>query len=266
MLIGRRGQLFNWNPFYRIGGGGNYNAIILAPPGSGKTFLTLVIVQSLISQDVAMFIIDIGDSYKNLCQAIDGEHIIFDSSNKMSLNPFADMCSSGTKYMKAKELLNEGKSHADIMAVTGVSSEELEAIELGRSGIGSEDSTEDAIELLEVDTGTNSEKYFITKVSLIYAKMLLTSMTQSSGVARLEELIERAILEGIGKYGEDLDITKLSIVLDNLKDRRGNPVQGASEIADSLFPYTEQGSNGRFFKRGKTASFRKKITVLSLNN
>jgi conjugal transfer ATP-binding protein TraC len=36
--MGRRGQLFNFNPFYRIGGGGNYNVVVIAPPGSGKTF------------------------------------------------------------------------------------------------------------------------------------------------------------------------------------------------------------------------------------
>jgi len=234
LFIGKCGQLFNFNPFYRIGGGGNYNIIILAPPGSGKTFLTLELVQSLIAQDVAMFIIDIGDSYKNLCQAIDGEHIVFDSRNRMSLNPFANMCSSGAKYMKARELLNEGKSHEEITLITGVSFEELEAIELGKSD------------------------------SLIYARMLVVSMTQSSGVSRLEELVERAILEGIGLHGEKLDITKLAEVFDNLKDRCGLPVQGASEIADSLFPYTEQGSNGRFFKQGETASFRKKITVFEL--
>jgi conjugal transfer ATP-binding protein TraC len=265
MFIGRRGQLFNWNPFYRIGGGGNYNVIILAPPGSGKTFLTLEMVQSLIAQDVAMFIIDIGDSYKNLCQAIDGEHIVFDSRNKMSLNPFANMCSSGAKYMKAKELLDEGKTPEEVILITGVSLEELEAIELGKSGFGGESSAEDAIELLEVESQHNpSKKYFVTKDSLIYARMLVTSMTQSSGISRLEELVERSILEGIALHGEDLDITKLSEVLDNLKDRRGNSVQGASEIADSLFPYTESGSNGRFFKQGKTATFKKKITVFEL--
>jgi len=40
LLIGRRGQLFNFNPFYRIGGGGNYNVCMMAPSGSGKSFFT----------------------------------------------------------------------------------------------------------------------------------------------------------------------------------------------------------------------------------
>ena len=264
LFVGRRGQLFNWNPFHRIGGGGNYNVTIIAPSGSGKTFLTLEMVQSLISQDVAMFIIDIGDSYQNLCKLIDGEHIVFDSTNKMSLNPFANMCNSGTKYVKAKELINSGIDEENIKKITGITSEELEAIKLGSIGIGGEAKSEDAIELLEVKSKDVGSSHFITKDSLIYARMLVTSMTQNSGVSRLEELIERAILEGVSQYGDDLDITKLALVIDNLQDRRGNPVQGASEIADSLFPYTEQGSSGRFFKRGKTATFKKKITVFEL--
>jgi type-IV secretion system protein TraC len=265
LLMGRRGQLMNWNPFYRIGGG-NYNGVILAPSGEGKTVLALEMVQSLISQDVATFIIDIGDSYKNLCQVLGGEHIVFNSTNQMSLNPFANMCSSGAKYMKAKELLNEGKSKEAIVEITGVSLEELTAIEKGKSGAVSDVDKDDAIELLEVKSvGANKpSKYFITKDSLIYARMLLTTMAAESGVARLESLIERAILEGVALHGDLLDITKLTNILDNLKDRRGNLVKGATEIADSLFTYTERGGTGRFFKQGTSPTFKKKVTVFEL--
>lgn len=45
LFIGRRGQIFNWDPFYRIGGGGNYNFVVMAPPGSGKTFTLLEVAQ-----------------------------------------------------------------------------------------------------------------------------------------------------------------------------------------------------------------------------
>ena len=38
LLMGRRGQVFNWNPFFRVGGGGNFNICMMAPPGSGKSF------------------------------------------------------------------------------------------------------------------------------------------------------------------------------------------------------------------------------------
>lgn len=265
LFMGRRGQLFNWNPFYRIGGGGNYNAVVLAPSGSGKSFLGIELVQSLIAQDVAMFIVDIGASYKSLCQVNDGEYIVFDSRNQMSLNPFANMCSSGAKYMRAKELLEEKKSIKEIIEITGITAEELQALELGKSGKLTDDEIDEAIEILEIPAkGEKNRKYYLTKDSLIYAKKILTSMAKKSEVPRLEALIERAILEAVSQYGEKLDITKVAEVLDSLKDRRGNSISGAPEAADSLFSYTESGSSGRFFKSGKVASFKQKLTVFEL--
>ncbi|WP_342269523.1 DUF5934 domain-containing protein [Rickettsia endosymbiont of Orchestes rusci] len=38
LLLGRKGEMFNWNPFYRVGGAGNYNVCVMAPSGSGKSF------------------------------------------------------------------------------------------------------------------------------------------------------------------------------------------------------------------------------------
>ena len=61
----------------------------------------------------------------------------------MSLNPFADMCSSGAKYMKVRELLSEGKPRTDIVKITGITLEELDAIELGKSGIVSDNNADD---------------------------------------------------------------------------------------------------------------------------
>ncbi|PCJ28960.1 MAG: conjugal transfer protein TraC, partial [Rickettsiales bacterium] len=63
LLMGRRGQLFCWNPFERVGGGGNYNCTIVAPSGAGKSFNLAETATSMIAQDVAMFIMDIGGSY-----------------------------------------------------------------------------------------------------------------------------------------------------------------------------------------------------------
>ena len=40
MLMGRRGQLFLFDPCHRVGGGGNYNVIIMTSPGSDKSFLS----------------------------------------------------------------------------------------------------------------------------------------------------------------------------------------------------------------------------------
>jgi conjugal transfer ATP-binding protein TraC len=91
------------------------------------------------------------------------------------------------------------------------------------------------------------QKHFVTKDSIIYAKSMVSAMCGVSGDGRAEALIERAIMSGISEYGSELDITKMTTVLDNLKNRKGEAVEGASSMADSLYPYTEDGIHGRFW-------------------
>lgn len=291
LLIGRRGQLFNFNPFYRIGGGGNYNICMMAPSGSGKSFFLQEIVQSMLAQDVAVFVMDIGASYKNICKLLGGEMVRFNKDNDMSLNPFATLFSSGAVYAKAIEMLNKGILREEITQVTGLSDEKIKALEIGQKG-GSKDAMElDGIEILEVfakpandvisettkDKQENSKKreqeqrkkeekkHFVTKDSVVYAKSMVAAMCGVSGGGREEAIIERAILEGIATHGSKLDITKMAKVLDSLKDNRGNPIEGAASMADSLYSYTEGGIHGRFFKASdKTATFKEMLTVFEL--
>lgn len=264
LLIGRRGQLFNFNPFYRIGGGGNYNVAMMAPPGSGKSFLLQEIAQSMVAADVSVFVMDIGGSYKNLCQAMEGEMVRFNRSSSISLNPFASLSNSGAVYYKASELLKYGKSLSEIIQITGLSEEKIKALQVGNSGAGIDAKAESGIEIIEIKSSTGSRSHFVTKDSIIYAKSMVAAMCGVCGDGRGEALIERAIIEGIEKEGNQLDITKLSDVLDNLKDKRGNAIEGSSALADHLYPYTEEGIHGRFFAAGEEASFKKSLTVFEL--
>ena len=265
LLIGRRGQLFNFNPFYRVGGGGNYNLIMMAPSGAGKSFLLEELVQSQLAQNVAVFVMDIGGSYKNITHAFGGEMVRFNKDNKISLNPFSSLSNSGTLYVKALELIASGMKTSNILEITGLSEEKIEALRLGRTKTSNETKELDAIEILEIEAKKISKrKYFVTKDSIIYAKSMVTAMCDLSGDGRSEALIERAIIEGVSEYGQELDITKLSKILDNLKTQKGEPVAGASSMADSLYPYTEGGIHARFFASGEEASFKEILTVFEL--
>lgn len=266
LLIGRRGQLFTFNPFYRVGGGGNYNICMMAPSGAGKSFLLLELVQSMLTQDVAVFVMDIGGSYKNIAHLLgsQSELIRFNNSSKISLNPFATLSNSGTIYVKALEMLTSGISIAEISEVTGLSEEKIEALKFGKTNAPSESKEIDAIEILEIPAKEGKQKHFVTKDSVIYAKSMVAAMCGVSGDGRSEALIERAIMIGISEYGRHLDITKLALVLDNLKNRKDEPVEGASSMADSLYPYTSDGIHGRFFSAGSEASFKEMLTVFEL--
>jgi ABC-type iron transport system FetAB ATPase subunit len=49
LLLGRRGKLFNWNPFVRINAG-NYNVSVMAPSGSGKSVFLQELASSMLAQ------------------------------------------------------------------------------------------------------------------------------------------------------------------------------------------------------------------------
>ena len=266
LLMGRRGQLFNFNPFYRVGGGGNYNICMMAPSGAGKSFLLLELVQSMLAQDVAVFVMDIGGSYKNIAHLLSGrsEMVSFNKDNKISLNPFSALSNSGAVYVKALEMLGLARTIKEISEVTGLTEEKIEALKIGKSNAPGKIKETDAIEILEIAIKGSKKKHFVTKDSVVYAKSMIAAMCGKSGDGRSEALIERAIMLGISEYGNKLDITKLALVLDNLKSRKGHEVAGASAMADSLYPYTEDGIHGRFFKQGKEASFKEILTVFEL--
>jgi type-IV secretion system protein TraC len=88
LLHARRGQLFNWNPFYRIASG-NYNVCVFGPSGGGKSVFLQEMALSLISQNTQVFVLDIGQSFANICQLVDGEIIQFGRKCEIGLNPFA---------------------------------------------------------------------------------------------------------------------------------------------------------------------------------
>jgi type IV secretory pathway VirB4 component len=219
----------------------------------------------MIAQGVAVFVMDIGASYKNICELLGGEMLRFDRGSKLSLNPFAGLSSSGAVYTKALSLLAQGVDFKKVADITGLPEEKIEALAVGKSAASNLEKEKEGIEVLEIkDKKISGKTHFVTKDSMIYAKAMVASMCGLSGDVRGEAVIERAIAEGIAEYGTDLDITKLAKVFEELKDHRGNPVAGASAMSDSLYPYTEQGIHGRYFKSGKEASFKEMLTLFEL--
>lgn len=57
--------------------------------GSGKSVFFMELAVSLMAQNTRMFILDIGQSFANICTLLNGEIIRFGRGNLISLNPFA---------------------------------------------------------------------------------------------------------------------------------------------------------------------------------
>src|SRR5204862_6031544 len=57
--------------------------------GSGKSFFVNFLLTAYISLGADVYLIEVGRSYKNLCQVLGGEHLEFNSASDISLNPFS---------------------------------------------------------------------------------------------------------------------------------------------------------------------------------
>ncbi|MCA9308146.1 ATP-binding protein [candidate division WWE3 bacterium] len=79
----------------------NANVAVIAKSGAGKSYF----IQSLIAREAMLghkiFIFDLEDEYKTICESYGGVYVEFDASSKNFINPF-EFTSSNTKDIHAK--------------------------------------------------------------------------------------------------------------------------------------------------------------------
>ncbi|MBX2900319.1 MAG: TraG family conjugative transposon ATPase [Cyclobacteriaceae bacterium] len=66
----------------------NRNKFILGPSGSGKSFFTNHMVRSYYEQGTHIVLVDVGHSYKGLCDLVSGYYFTYSESNPLRFNPF----------------------------------------------------------------------------------------------------------------------------------------------------------------------------------
>jgi type IV secretory pathway VirB4 component len=82
----------------------NYNSVILARSGAGKSYLAKLEVLRLLYQGVQVFVVDPEDEYRQLCQAVGGAHLPLAGPDAVSLNPL-DLPHSGEGALAEQALL-----------------------------------------------------------------------------------------------------------------------------------------------------------------
>lgn len=98
LLTGRRGQLVHWDPFDNDKG--NYNIACCASPGAGKSFATQERIFACLRAGGLVYVIDVGHSYRNLCELFGGTYIDFgDKSQQMRFNPFSSIRGDDDEFM-----------------------------------------------------------------------------------------------------------------------------------------------------------------------
>ncbi|MBI4925322.1 MAG: ATP-binding protein [Bdellovibrio sp.] len=86
LLRSRHGSLVSFDPFSPDLT--NYNHIVSGGSGSGKSFFTNILLLQLLKENPKVFIVDIGGSYKKLCDHLAGQYIPLGITSDISINPF----------------------------------------------------------------------------------------------------------------------------------------------------------------------------------
>ena len=86
LLSNRSGSLIKFDPFSSTLT--NFNQIISGGSGAGKSFVTNLMIAQLMKEDPRVFIIDIGGSYKKICENLSGQYIPIGTDSNLKLNPF----------------------------------------------------------------------------------------------------------------------------------------------------------------------------------
>lgn len=86
-LLSRQNQLsFAWVQNAEVAT--NYNFVVVAASGSGKSFLSQDIIMDFLSKDGYVFVIDAGRSYYEMCEEQGGINLVFRPEDPIDLNPF----------------------------------------------------------------------------------------------------------------------------------------------------------------------------------
>lgn len=84
-FVSRNGQVMSIDLF---DSSTNYNCCIAAQSGSGKSFLANEMIGSYLGINGKVWVIDVGRSYKDLCESYSGDFIEFNRDSTICLNPF----------------------------------------------------------------------------------------------------------------------------------------------------------------------------------
>lgn len=81
----------------------NRNKFILGPSGSGKSFFTNHLVRTYLQQSSHIVLVDVGHSYKGLCEMVSGYYFTYSEHQPLEFNPF---------YLEASDSLDTEKKES----------------------------------------------------------------------------------------------------------------------------------------------------------
>lgn len=104
----------------------NYNSVLLARSGAGKSYLAKLEALRLLFQGVQVFVIDPEDEYRRLCHAVGGVYLPLAGEQAATLNPLDLPADTGRQAVAERTLF---LAELIELLLGGLASEELPALE-----------------------------------------------------------------------------------------------------------------------------------------
>ncbi len=103
----------------------NYNFVTAGSPGSGKSLLTQWRLLNGLAQGEKIFVIDLGDSYKHMCELVGGTYL---NASNITLNPFTLFDFDGEIEIDGK-VMNNYTQIRDLLAIMASPHEPISSIQ-----------------------------------------------------------------------------------------------------------------------------------------
>jgi type IV secretory pathway VirB4 component len=106
--------------------GENYNSVLLARSGAGKSYLAKLEALRLLFEGVQVFVLDPEDEYRRLCNAVGGVYLPLAGEQAVALNPLELPSGAGRQALAERALF---LAELIELLLGGLASEELPALE-----------------------------------------------------------------------------------------------------------------------------------------
>lgn len=229
LFVSRRSQLIALNIFDNSFKG-NFNVAVAAKSGFGKSFFINELLFNYFAKNAKCWVIDVGRSYKFLCEAFNGQFIEFSESSKICINPF-----SGVISEKDEEIFEKNMGLID--SITDEKDEEI---------FQSDDN------FLKLLSDIKDRIEMLKRIVMVAAGRENDSTEES--------YVEMAILNALKKSKSKTTFTTVYEELLAIEDHKGR----TGDIALALKPYTKFGIHGRYFEGESNIDFSNRLTVLEL--
>ena len=231
LFSSRRGQLITMD---LRDSDSNFNAVVFAPSGSGKSFFTNNIIVSTLSTGGRAYLIDIGRSYQKLAESLDGQIIEFKKESDINLNLFS---------LVTRHLIQEDKKKTDL--------EILESDDYGASSRSSD------------SFGFDSESLRALLHRLLCQMAFPKTEMNDHQKSVLGNILDKSI--NSLKDGERLSIDLILKTLNGkVLDDATKSDDTASKLYECLLKYGSSGIYARWFTGMPNLNFEKSLVVLEL--